>query len=62
MAAHDITAVPRTKDIELSENVEFKDMCLSEKVLKGLNEAGFVRPSPVQLKSIPVGRCGLGND
>ncbi|CAD5115552.1 DgyrCDS4516 [Dimorphilus gyrociliatus] len=59
MAAHDLEAVPRTKDIELSEHVEFKDMCLTSRVLEGLNDAGFVRPSPVQLRSIPVGRCGL---
>ncbi|NWW93436.1 DDX20 helicase, partial [Rhynochetos jubatus] len=28
-------------------------------VLEGLEAAGFHRPSPVQLKAIPLGRCGL---
>ncbi|NXS28676.1 DDX20 helicase, partial [Pomatostomus ruficeps] len=31
----------------------------SPPVLAGLEAAGFHRPSPVQLKAIPLGRCGL---
>ena len=60
--AHDIfnDSIIRSQDIEISENVDFKGMYLSEHVLKGLENAGFLRPSPIQLKSIPLGRCGLG--
>uniref|UniRef100_A0A3B3Q954 DEAD (Asp-Glu-Ala-Asp) box polypeptide 20 n=1 Tax=Paramormyrops kingsleyae TaxID=1676925 RepID=A0A3B3Q954_9TELE len=32
---------------------------LLKPVLDGLTAAGFQRPSPIQLKSIPLGRCGL---
>nr|CAD7602691.1 unnamed protein product [Timema genevievae] len=28
-------------------------------VLKGLHKSGFKKPSPIQLKAIPLGRCGL---
>lgn len=50
----------RTKDIELEENVSFEDLKLSKKVLDGLKAAGFYKPSPVQLKAIPLGKIGLG--
>lgn len=50
----------RTKDIELDENVEFSDMNLSKEIQMGLKQAGFVKPSPIQLKSIPLGKLGLG--
>ena len=49
----------RTADIELDEEVDFRGLGLSDDVLKGLKSAGFRRPSPVQLKAIPSGRCGL---
>lgn len=59
--AHDIfnDNVIRTQDIEISENIDFEGLHLSQRVLKGLKNAGFLRPSPIQLKSIPLGRCGL---
>lgn len=59
--AHNIEQKVRTKDIQLAEHVDFAGLLLSEPLLKGLNNAGFIRPSPIQLKAIPLGRCGLGN-
>ena len=50
----------RTKDIELDENVSFDDLILSKAVLSGLKSAGFHKPSPIQLKAIPLGKLGLG--
>uniref|UniRef100_H3BGM6 Probable ATP-dependent RNA helicase DDX20 n=1 Tax=Latimeria chalumnae TaxID=7897 RepID=H3BGM6_LATCH len=58
-AAHDIHARKRTGDVLLTEQVDFGSLLLSEPVLKGLSAAGFERPSPIQLKAIPLGRCGL---
>ncbi|GAB6019319.1 DEAD (Asp-Glu-Ala-Asp) box polypeptide 20 [Chamberlinius hualienensis] len=59
--AHQIDALKRTDDVKLetSNNVDFSHMMLAPHVLKGLNNAGFVKPSPIQLEAIPVGRCGL---
>ncbi|KAL2103210.1 hypothetical protein ACEWY4_000078 [Coilia grayii] len=58
-AAHEIESRKRTDDVLLSENIEFSSLLLSEPVLKGLTSAGFQKPSPIQLKAIPLGRCGL---
>ncbi|RNA31784.1 putative ATP-dependent RNA helicase DDX20 [Brachionus plicatilis] len=49
----------RTKDIELDENVTFDDLMLSKPVLDGLRTSGFLKPSPIQLKAIPIGKLGL---
>lgn len=61
--AHDIGG-PRTRtgDVVLAEPADFESLLLSRPVLEGLRAAGFERPSPVQLKAIPLGRCGLGED
>ncbi|XP_055994974.1 probable ATP-dependent RNA helicase DDX20 [Sorex fumeus] len=58
--AHDLGG-PRTRtgDVLLAEPADFGSLLLSRPVLDGLREAGFERPSPVQLKAIPLGRCGL---
>ncbi|KAM9241539.1 putative ATP-dependent RNA helicase DDX20 [Dugong dugon] len=58
--AHDIDG-PRTRtgDVLLAEPADFESLLLSRPVLEGLRAAGFERPSPVQLKAIPLGRCGL---
>ena len=58
--AHKITGKVRTGDVLISEGVDFERLLLSENVLTGLKSAGFERPSPIQLKAIPLGRCGLG--
>ena len=50
----------RTADVLIRENVDFAGLMLRADVLVGLKRAGFQRPSPIQLKAIPLGRCGLG--
>ncbi|XP_011140517.1 uncharacterized protein LOC105183831 isoform X2 [Harpegnathos saltator] len=57
--AHDINKKLRTSDIKIQENVTFLEMGLPEKIMDGLSFAGFERPSPIQLKAIPIGRCGF---
>ncbi|KAJ8670528.1 hypothetical protein QAD02_001787 [Eretmocerus hayati] len=57
--AHDVSSKERTSDIEIQENVTFAEMGLSEVVLNGLLKCGFHKPSPIQHKSIPLGRCGF---
>lgn len=59
-AAHDIERRKRTDDVLLSEGIDFSSLLLSQAVLDGLSSAGFQKPSPIQLKAIPLGRCGLG--
>ncbi|NWY66285.1 DDX20 helicase, partial [Erithacus rubecula] len=50
----------RTRDVLLPGGpADFGSLLLSPPVLAGLRAAGFQRPSPVQLKAIPLGRCGL---
>ena len=51
----------RTKDIQVAENIDFSGLLLSPHILRGLNEAGYSKPSPIQLKAIPLGRFGVGN-
>ena len=48
----------RTADVSTEEAVTFRDMMLSEPVLRGLHDSGFERPSPIQLQAIPVGQFG----
>lgn len=50
----------RTSDIEIQDNVTFSQMGLSEPILNSLSKIGFHKPSPIQYKSIPLGRCGFG--
>ncbi|XP_018650357.1 hypothetical protein Smp_171180 [Schistosoma mansoni] len=68
--AHDLTQEEkRTADVlgenvsnetcANSRNIHFKDLQLSTPVLHGLYDAGFIRPSPVQVKAIPLGRLGM---
>ncbi|MGH0186025.1 UNVERIFIED_CONTAM: hypothetical protein FKN15_020004 [Acipenser sinensis] len=58
-AAHDIQSRSRTDDVLQSEGLDFSSLLLSQPVLLGLAASGFQRPSPIQLKAIPLGRCGL---
>ncbi|XP_016840535.1 probable ATP-dependent RNA helicase DDX20 isoform X1 [Nasonia vitripennis] len=57
--AHNLSAKERTSDIEIQEDVTFSQMGLSQQVLNGLLNCGFHKPSPIQHKSIPLGRCGF---
>lgn len=59
--AHKFKDKIRTHDVLISESVDFSGLLLSDGVLRGLTESGFKRPSPIQLKAIPLGRCGLGS-
>lgn len=59
-AAHDIEVRKRTDDVLLSDGIYFSSLLLSQAVLDGLSSSGFQKPSPIQLKAIPLGRCGLG--
>ncbi len=51
----------RTKDVESDETaiVTFDEMYLTKPVLSGLKSSGFLKPSPIQLKAIPLGKLGL---
>lgn len=60
--AHRFGEKRRTTDVLIDEKVDFSGLMLSSDVLKGLNSSGFERPSPIQLKAIPLGRCGLGKN
>lgn len=59
--AHDLedSSKLRSKDVALEENVTFQDLLLSPKTNHGLDKCGFHRPSPIQLETIPLGRCGF---
>lgn len=50
----------RTSDVEIIANIPFSKMMLSNEVLTGLTNNGFIYPSPIQLRAIPIGCCGLG--
>ncbi|XP_012987954.2 probable ATP-dependent RNA helicase DDX20 [Esox lucius] len=58
-AAHNIETRKRTDDVRFSDGIDFSSLLLSQVVLDGLFASGFQKPSPIQLKAIPLGRCGL---
>ena len=53
-------AKERTQDVQLSEKVTFEDLNLRKAVIDGLRNTGYLQPSPIQLKAIPLGKLGLG--
>ncbi|XP_066912854.1 probable ATP-dependent RNA helicase DDX20 isoform X2 [Clytia hemisphaerica] len=61
MIAHDLTTdTERTLDVQPSQkNTDFESFLPSPNVLKGLKECGFHRPSPIQVESIPLAKCGI---
>ncbi|XP_066456134.1 probable ATP-dependent RNA helicase DDX20 [Eleutherodactylus coqui] len=61
MAAHPLGTRARTGDVLQGpgEATDFSSLLLSRPVLEGLEAAGFTKPSPIQSKAIPLGRCGL---
>ncbi|XP_043472818.1 probable ATP-dependent RNA helicase DDX20 [Leptopilina heterotoma] len=59
LKAHDVSNSSRTSDIKVNEEVTFSQLSLSQKTLDGLLYCGFIKPSPIQLKAIPLGRCGF---
>lgn len=56
--AHKLNKKWRSADVALDDNL-FENLMLKEEILKGLAKCGFVKPSPIQLEAIPLGRCGL---
>ena len=50
----------RTQDVitDETQGVEFSQMSISERVKDGLREAGYIHPTPIQLRSIPIGLMG----
>lgn len=56
--AHDITQ-ELSKDVKSGDETSFEDLMLNEKTYNGLRKCGFLRPSPIQLETIPIGRCGF---
>ncbi|KAG8225172.1 hypothetical protein J437_LFUL006697 [Ladona fulva] len=56
--AHDLSR-ERTDDVRIREEIDFPGMLLPEKILNGLSSNGFLKPSPIQLKALPLGRCGF---
>lgn len=58
--AHVFAAGERTKDVISNELATFESLLLPHMILDGLKTNGFEKPSPIQLRAIPVGRCGFG--
>jgi ATP-dependent RNA helicase DDX20 len=51
--------IKRTADIKVSDEFTFSNMLLSDKLLKSLSNLNFVKPSPIQLKVIPLARSRI---
>lgn len=51
--------VTRTRDVQIDEDVNFESLITNKNIFQGLTEAGYDRPSPIQLKAIPPGKLGL---
>lgn len=49
----------RTADIQVAEEFNFSKFMLSDQLLRSLNQMNFIKPSPIQLKVIPLAKCGL---
>ncbi|KAG0208231.1 DEAD (Asp-Glu-Ala-Asp) box polypeptide 20 [Mortierella sp. NVP41] len=48
-----------SSDVHINENLDFSSLVSNPALLKGLTESGYQKPSPIQLKTIPMGRLGL---
>lgn len=57
--SHEPEVKQRTADIQVAEEFTFSKFMLSDKLLKTLSKLNFVKPSPIQLKVIPLAKCGL---
>ncbi|KAI9253364.1 P-loop containing nucleoside triphosphate hydrolase protein [Phascolomyces articulosus] len=49
----------RSRDVQINEDVDFEALIQNKQLLKGLEQAGYARPSPIQLQAIPLGRLGV---
>jgi len=50
----------RAKDVIIDEQIDFSQLHISSEIIKGLTDAGYKIPSPIQLKAIPLGKSGTG--
>jgi ATP-dependent RNA helicase DDX20 len=48
-----------TNDVKTDENVTFTDLAISQLTIDSLNKAGFNKPSPIQLQSLPLALVGI---
>lgn len=55
----DMSTRGQTKDVLNDEDVTFADLAISERTIRSLNNAGFHRPSPIQLQSLPLALIGV---
>ncbi|KAJ8900751.1 hypothetical protein NDN08_000052 [Rhodosorus marinus] len=56
------SGIMRTSDVILTgedADADFEQLMLPSSLLTSLNRCGFVKPSPVQLRAIPIGRLGV---
>eukprot|EP01006_Ploeotia_vitrea_P065852 TRINITY_DN93920_c0_g1_i1.p1 TRINITY_DN93920_c0_g1~~TRINITY_DN93920_c0_g1_i1.p1 ORF type:complete len:600 (+),score=65.70 TRINITY_DN93920_c0_g1_i1:69-1868(+) len=44
---------------EETSKINFSNMMLHPDLVKGMTEAGFLHPSPIQLRAIPLGKLGI---
>ena len=49
----------KTTDVLTEENVTFADLTISESTVHALEQAGFRKPSPIQLQALPLALIGL---
>lgn len=52
-------AQKRSRDVDTGQDVDFDTLVRNKALLRGLSEAGYERPSPIQLQAIPLGRIGV---
>ncbi|KAI8138855.1 P-loop containing nucleoside triphosphate hydrolase protein [Fennellomyces sp. T-0311] len=49
----------RSRDVQINEDIDFEALVQNKPLLQGLEQAGYERPSPIQLQAIPLGRLGV---
>ncbi|CAL8109142.1 unnamed protein product [Calicophoron daubneyi] len=53
------TEPSQSRESKAPSYIRFSDLHIPPLILRGLSDEGFMRPSPVQIKAIPLGRLGL---
>ncbi|CAO3697461.1 unnamed protein product [Rhizopus stolonifer] len=48
-----------SKNVAIDEQVDFSTLLQNKPLVQGLLESGYERPSPIQLRAIPLGRLGI---
>lgn len=48
----------RTEDVASDESITFDSLMLSAEIKEAIKEMGFIRPSPIQLQTIPAAKLG----